>query len=234
MAGLPKKYAKMGFKKGWREYRKVHKKKGTKRKTASPRSSKKRNPKRRTTKRKTQRRRSNPGGKKVSTRKKNTQGDMNMGHAAGGPAIQRFLEAMESGSGDPVTQGIPNDYTGYLPRDKNFDVTRLARGWGGTVNEIGYRKIAKALHTTPYPSKNSFLEMIAYYGKPAMDAWENQGDIQEAHRQIYKDLHGVDLSASGFDAYQPLEMLDTKGTLLLVKLIKKYVREAGVTLPKWV
>jgi len=221
MAGLPKKYAKMGFKKGWREYRKVHKKRkgGSKRKTTRRKSPKKR----------TYKRRSNPGGK--VTKKKFTQGDMNITAAGTGPLIIRALRIAQTGDTRQITVGIPLDYAAYDTETGEVNFSHLVKGYGGIAHEAGYRKLCQMIHSRPYPQKGSVLEHMAYYLAPGMAAYNNRDDTTEAFAAAYEKLFGIDLRTKGFDAWQPAEMLSTKGVLQIVKGIKRALREAGVKLP---
>ena len=225
--GLPSKYAKMGFKKGWREFRKVHPKGGKKRK-ASSKPAKKSGSKKKYYPKKAKK------GSGSTTKNKFTQGDLFMTDAMAGAAIRSGLVYMENGDIGAITSGIPLQYTGYNATTKEFQPEEMVRGWGGTVNEILARKLSRMTGVQAYPSKKSILELAAFYSKDVMNALDNQGDIQAFYTQHYKDYHGVDLAGRGFDAYQPMEMADTRLPLWLIKQGKKAIRGMGYNLPKWV
>ncbi len=114
MPGLPKKYAKMGFKKGWREFRK------SKRKRSKPKAKPK--PKRR----------SSPKRKVSSVTKRrsflNTQTVMRLARVAAlvGPAAGI---ALGTGSARAKIRDALIAYTGYNIDNGSFNLARLGQGW---------------------------------------------------------------------------------------------------------
>lgn len=123
MAGLPKKYAKMGFEKGWRAF------KASKKKRKKNPSSKKK------VRRKMARRRYT---RKRRRRKFTLPLAPVLGLAAGmAPAVPKIM----AGDIQGVINELSNNYLGYYPPDGNFDAVRLTRGLvpliiGGLVHKF--------------------------------------------------------------------------------------------------
>lgn len=108
MAGLPKKYAKMGFKEGWKAYKKA------KRSRSRPKSRSTRNP---------------GGAKRMAKGFLNAQTLMKFVRigALAAPAATAILEP-----GRPLDYKLKNAlrmYTGFNVNDGSFDWSWLVRGW---------------------------------------------------------------------------------------------------------
>lgn len=104
--GLPKKYAKMGFKKGWREYKKVHNK--TKRSRAS-------NP-------------SKKGGNKMAKRSSIIPTFMKL-IRLGSLAAPLASRMLQTASNQTKLDWILQDYTGYSLAGRDFKFDRMKTGW---------------------------------------------------------------------------------------------------------
>lgn len=114
--GLPAKYAKMGFKKGWKAYK----------------ASKKKSPSRT---RKTRRK----GGRKTMARRyrrKRRGGGKSIARTAmkwirvGALVANPVRIAMINASWEDKVTWIFQDYTGFNIQDGSFEAGRLAKGWG--------------------------------------------------------------------------------------------------------
>jgi len=166
-------------------------------------------------------------------KKKFTQGDLNVTFAGLGAVVDQGLRYSQSGNMESISIGIPKDFTGMDFRDGSFDSGYLVRGYGGIAHETGYRKLCQMIGSRPYPQKGSVIEHLAYYGAPAIAAYNNRGNSLLAFHSAYEPLYGIDLGSSGFDAWRPAAMLSTKGVLQIVKGIKRALREAGIKLPNF-
>jgi len=224
----------MGFKKGWREYRKVHgKKKGSKKKSSSKKRSYSK--KKKTSKKRRYKRKNNPG--RGNVKKKFTQGDMNITFAGLGAAAKRVGNFAVNQDPREFTVGLVMDYSG-IDTEGNLgwqdSLSYLVRGWGGLAHEVAYRKGCQYIGSRPYPTKGSIVEHLVYYGPPAMAAYQNRDNTGEAIQAAYEKLYGVDLNYRGWDAWQPAEMLPSKAGVQIIKGIKRALRGAGVKVPSWV
>jgi hypothetical protein len=180
---------------------------------------------------------SNPkkGSGNVSKKNNMSFGNIFMGDAFLGPAIKPGIQ-FASGGRDArgMIRALSRSYTGFNPDTRSFEAGDLVNGYGGVVNEILVRKISRATGVQAFPSKKSPVEMALFFGKDILNAFENQGDLEAFYTQHYKDYHGVDLDASGFDAYNPFEMVDTHGVLWMYKQGKKFIRQnTGYKLPSF-
>jgi len=181
--GLPKKYAKMGFKTGWAEYKKVHGKKKS------------------------------SGSKKKSTGI--TVGRLNDYFAIGGPAAYQAALYMQDGNVGHLISSIPKMYTSYNPATGVVDPGQLVRGYGGIVTrKVLEKNVLKFAGVRPPPTKvrnwKDLVRLGAYYGKTAVEVWENKDNPSEAIRQAYRTQNGIALNRSGMAAIQPFDMLTEK------------------------
>ncbi len=190
------------------------------------------------TKKKSNPKKKKSGGKKVADAKnyvKNKMTPSNFGktYAFAASGIHYALEAAVGGV-DPELAGKAalRTYTGYDMTQQKFRPDELVRGWGGVVNDIGWRKFAKAMGFKAYPAGNpkNFSQMLDYacmYGSPITKAYANRDNPVEANRQVNLALNGTDINVPGIAAYQPAAMLETKGVYALKKMIFKAARDMG-------
>jgi len=109
LTGLPKKYAKMGFKEGWRAF------KASKKKRRS-------NPQK-TTKRKVRRM-----ARRKSRRRRKTTIPVALVVGASAGAIEPITKLVQGASPYDVASWILAHYTGYKTWDSSFDINELAKG----------------------------------------------------------------------------------------------------------
>lgn len=228
MPGLPKKYAKMGFKKGWKAF------KATKRKTKAKRKSG--NPKKKITKKRKNnpKKKNNPGGRTTPKGPdlSSPSAIAKMYALAGAGINNGMAAAKDPNNAEIFAKNALANYTGFNLNTNQIEAAELTRGWGGVTNDILWRKFAKAMGFKAYPAKNpknlsQMLDYATMFGAPAIHAAANKDNVQEANRQVYQSLYGVDLGVRGFDAYQPAEMLQTKLPYTIKKIIFKFARQAG-------
>lgn len=135
MPGLPKKYARMGFKKGWRAFK------------ASKKTTKTKNVKNLARKKRTYRRRRRA--------KRRTRRNKAIPLAIVLPAAAPFLEAatnpqvqsaIKSGDGFGAAKSVVNilsmRYTGYSTYSKDWNIQRAIPTWTGIVAGIMVHKLA--------------------------------------------------------------------------------------------
>ena len=233
MAGLPSKYMKMKgktLKQKWAAYYKVHPKGGKKK---SRPTKKKSAPKKKSTYRRSYTKAKAKVG--ASVKNKMTPSNIAKMYAIGGSGIHHGLWIARGGDASHGATQALRTYTGFDMETGQFKLDDLTRGYGGMANEAGYRKFARALGFQAYPTSKpkNFSQMLDYvcmYGAPVMKAYANKDNPQEANREVYKSLNGVDLGVSGFASYQPAAMAETKGVYALKKLIFKYARQAGYSI----
>ena len=137
--GLPKKYAKMGFKRGWAAYKKSRR--GTKRRSST--TTRRRSPRR------TRRAKPIKGGRKMGKSFLNTQTLMKFVRlgALAAPAIGIAMQAGLS-TQRKIKQGI-RAYTGFDLTSGKFDFGRAVQGWlpylGAVLFTYGIPKIASII-----------------------------------------------------------------------------------------
>lgn len=157
----------------------------------------------------------------------------------GGPAAYRVALYMEDGNINQIKAAIPEMYTGYNPVLKQMIPKSLAWGYGGAVSRVVEKKVFKALGIraprTKMENLGDVIDYVSYFGKTAMEFYENKDNMPEAIRQGYKTQYGIDLGAqNGLEAVQPLDMITEKwAPYVFQKYIRKILRGAGVKMPSF-
>lgn len=142
--GLPKKYAKMGFKKGWREYKKSKRKSGTKRRTyTKPRKTRKTRRKRRTV---TKKKRNNSGGRGMR---------LHIGALAGAlvPSIVDLADGIAGGDPMGGALEVAKGWTGYDATTGEWDMGKPMVYYGSAIAGIIATKLAAKLGINRYLPK---------------------------------------------------------------------------------
>lgn len=157
----------------------------------------------------------------------------------GGPAVYRVASYMEDGNINHLKGAIPEIYTGYNPVMKIFEPKSLAWGYGGGVSRVAEKKLFRMMGIrgprSTVQNLGDVIDYVSYFGKTAVEFYENRADMPEAIRQAYKTQYGIDLGAqNGLAAVQPLDMITEKwGPYVLQKYVRKILRGAGVKMPSF-
>lgn len=151
----------------------------------------------------------------------------------GGAAGYNAIKTITTGDQVPVKQGIPRAYLGYDFITKTTQFPDLIKGYGGSLNrQFIEKKLNKMLGVRPPRSKietvGDVLDYVSYFGKTAIEVYENRADPAEAFRVGYKTQYGVDLNGENYAAWQPQDMIMEK---LVPYWIQKKLRKI-VKIPK--
>lgn len=204
--GLPKKYAKMGFKKGWREYKKTKRKTASKRKGGKKKSGKKKYSK-------SYSKPSNPGGG-ASTPKlgkifASIKGAVNYGASAiGASQIQ--------GTAGQKMENAVTRYSGYNPADGTFNIDRALPTWQGvaTTALLQYAD-AKTRHYGNI-SRKKLLD-IAEEAVPMFQAYVDGGDAALMTNSYNAATTGNNAMAAQYGRYE-LDYVKPYATMKAVRI----------------
>lgn len=147
-----------------------------------------------------------------------------------GPGATFAISGYQNDDMDQAKHAISRSYIGYDVIDGTLHLEDLVRGYGGSLNRKFLEKnVMKFLHIKGPRSKletvGDMLDYVTYFGKTAFDVIDNKDNPQEAARAAYQTQYGVDLSQSGFSAWQPFDMLAYKlGPYALQKYIRKIIK----------
>jgi len=225
MSGLPKKYAKMGFKEGWKQYKQTN---AYKRKAGKPvRKSGS----------------SRPRGRKMAKSKASKARKFTVGTALdigafSAAGIHHGLQAYQTGEMSWVKSGITSAYTAYDPVNKKIVPKELIKGYGPSVIRAFEKKLFKAFGVqgprTQISTVGDVIDMTTYFGKTAMEVYENRADPAEAARQAIITQYGIDMRAEPTKSVKLLDIATEKWLPYIAqKKVRQVLRGAGIKIPSF-
>ena len=141
----------------------------------------------------------------------------------------------ETGNEEYITRNIPEAYTGYDYRNKEYHAHSLAIGWGPVINNAGEKKLFRWVGVRRPRAKlntvGDVLDYLFYYGKTGLELWENKDSPQAAVHQAVKTQYGIDRTKTGWAVYNPIDMLMEKVIpYILQKKVRKFL---NLKMPKF-
>jgi len=132
-----------------------------------------------------------------------------------------------------LTNGIPNVYTGVNISAKTWRWEDMTRGYAPPVMRVLEKKVFKFAGVRPPRTQIStmgdLIDHMVYFGKTAVELYENKDSPAEATRQAIKTQFGCDMANEGLDVLAPQDMFMEKIIpYIFQKKARALMRKAGV------